>query len=316
MRILVVGAGASIEEASRAGAPHEFWPPAIGNFAEKLWDSPHNRFFVYWLPDYLRSLHIDPGPDPTALFIELARKTDSGINVERLFEYCWANRGDGFRYHQGDWADLIDHGILSPLTFLMSQAFYRQGEGINQLGAGKLVASKLKNGDIVLNLNYDTLFEIALEQAGLQVTYAPNSFNGKGVLVAKPHGSINLLANSESFWFAQPDSIGALHSSEDDFRNHVAIVPPRYNKSYEQHPIAQIIFQSIAQTQPKQLTFWGVGLTDSDIDLIEIYGRWMRSAVTVEVINPDAAAVASKVSDILARKVNAYVSIEAWLGSH
>lgn len=315
MRILVVGAGASIEEAKRAGAPQEFWPPVIGNFAEKLWDSFHNQFFVYWLPDYLRSLKIDPGPDPTALFIELARNPDSGVNVERLFEYCWINRGDGFRYHQGDWADLINHGILSPLTFLLAQSFYINGQGIRQLEAGKLVAGRLRKGDIVMSLNYDTLFEIALEQTGFQVTYAPNTFNGNGVLVAKPHGSINLLANGESFWFSQPDSIGALPSGEDDFRNHVAIVPPRFNKSYEQHPIAKIIFQSIAQTQPRTLTFWGVGLTDSDVDLIEIYGRWMRSAVAVEVINPDAT-VASKVSSILARKVNAYASIEAWLSDH
>ena len=132
------------------------------------------------------------------------------------------------------------------------------------------------------------------------------------MLVAKPHGSINLLANNQSFWFAQPDSIGALPSSEDDFRNFVAIVPPRFNKSYEQHPIARIILQSIVQTQPRQLTFWGVGLTDSDVDLVELYDRWGESAEAVEVINPDAT-VANRVSRILDRKVNAYASIDAWL---
>ena len=313
MRLLVIGAGASIEEAKRLGTPSEFWPPAIGNFAEKLWASPYNRFFVYWLPDYLRSLRIDPGEDPTARFIELSRDPDTGINVERLFEYCWVNRGDGFRYHKGDWADLINHGILSPLTFLLAQSFYVNGQGIKQLDAGKLVAGKLENGDIALNLNYDTLFEIALEQAGYAVTYAPNSFLGGGVLVAKPHGSINLLANHESFWFAKPDTIGALPSSEDDFRNFVAIVPPRFNKSYEQHPIARIILQSIVHTMPRQLTFWGVGLTDSDVDLVELYGRWVKFAEAVEVINPDTT-VAARVSQILGRRVSAFASIESWLG--
>ena len=248
-----------------------------------------------------------------ARFIELSRDPDTGINVERLFEYCWANRGNGFRYHEGDWSDLISHGILSPLTFLLAQSFYVNGQGIKQLDAGKLVAGKLKKGDIVLNLNYDPLFEIALEQAGYAVTYAPNSFHGNGVLVAKPHGSINLLANHESFWFAQPDSIGALPSSEDDFRNHVAIVPPRFNKSYEQHPIAQIILQSIALTLPRQLTFWGVGLTDSDVDLVEHYDRWASSAVSVEVINPDTT-VADRAGRLLGRTVSPYASIEAWLG--
>jgi len=60
MNLIVVGAGASIEEARRANAPKEFWPPTIANFAKKLWDTPPNEFFNYWLPDYLAAQGIDP----------------------------------------------------------------------------------------------------------------------------------------------------------------------------------------------------------------------------------------------------------------
>lgn len=312
MRVLVVGAGASIEEARRANAPPEHWPPTMNNFAEKMWASPTNQFFVYWLPNYLNDNGITPTNDPTRQFIALSKDPLSGINVERLFEYSWNNRGKIFSDFGGDWANLIDHGILRPLTFLLSQAFFVNGSGIRQLEAGKMVASKLRNGDVVLNLNYDTIFEIALEQAHIKVVYSPNTFNGTGVIVAKPHGSLNLLANDHSFWFAQPDSIGAAPSSEDDFRNHVAIVPPRFNKTYVQQPIARRIIQEIQSAQPAYLTFWGVGLTDSDIDLIELYAGWLQTGPIVEVINPDVS-VRDKVADVLKTSATHFHTIEQWI---
>jgi hypothetical protein len=309
MRILVIGAGASIEEARRLGVPEEFYPPTIANFAEKMWDSPHNQFFNYWLPDYLAEQGIDPGSDPTSLFIELAKDPSSKINVERLFEYSWENKGKKFR---GDWENLIYHGVLNPLIFLLSMAFYVNGVGIKQLEAGKLVSSKLEDGDLALNLNYETLFEIAAIQGGREITYVPNEFNGKGILVAKPHGSINLLADERSFYFAQPDSIGALPSSADNFRNYRAIVPPRFDKTYEQHPIARIIFDNVVALRPDTMTFWGVGLTDSDIDLVNVYMNWLASTSIIEVINPSSAAP-HRATEIFKKDVRHYSTIEEWL---
>ncbi|MEE8261136.1 MAG: hypothetical protein V3R83_01525 [Gammaproteobacteria bacterium] len=311
MRILVIGAGASIEEARRVNAPEEFYPPTVANFAEKMWDGPHNQFFNYWLPDYLADHGIDPESDPTSVFIKLAKEPDRGINVERLFEYCYANKGKKF---QGDWENLIYHGVLNPLTFLLSMVFYENGVGIQQLKAGQLVAGKLDDGDLALNLNYDTLFEIAATQLGLQITYVPNEFSGKGILVAKPHGSINLLADETSFRFAQPDSIGAVPSSADNYRNYRAIVPPRFNKSYDQHPIARIIFDNVVTLRPEIMTFWGVGLTDSDVDLIELYTTWLESTSVVEVINPNTGA-AHRAEMIFKRHVKRYPTIEEWLGN-
>ncbi|THI90790.1 MAG: hypothetical protein CAF41_003305 [Nitrospira sp. CG24A] len=45
----------------------------------------------------------------------------SDLPLERLFEYCWVNRGKQFK---DDWENLIHHGILNPLSFLLNKAFY------------------------------------------------------------------------------------------------------------------------------------------------------------------------------------------------
>lgn len=309
MRVLVVGAGASLEEAKRVNAPEKYWPPTIANFAQKLWNGSGNSFFNYWLPDYLIANGIAPGGDPTSLFISLAEKTEGIINIERLFEYCWVNKGAQF---VDDWENLIYHGVLNPLNFLLLMAFYENG-AIKQLQAGNLVASALQDGDLVLNLNYDTIFEVAAAQQGLKLYYAPNKFAAPGIIVAKPHGSLNLLANDKTFWFAQPDCIGAVPSSGDNFRNWRAIIPPRFNKSYTQHPIARIIFREIESFRPSKMSFWGVGLTDSDTDLIEIYRGWLKSSSVVEVINPDKM-VQEKAARLLNAEVQHFATIEDWLG--
>jgi hypothetical protein len=150
MRVLVIGAGASIEEAKRANVPEEFWPPTIANFAKKMWDGPVSQFFNYWLPDYLKEQGIDPGNDPTSVFIELGKDPGSLINLERLFEYCWVNKGKTF---EGDWKNLIYHGILNPLSFILNKAFYDDGVGVKKLEVGQLVSGRLDDGNLVLNLN-------------------------------------------------------------------------------------------------------------------------------------------------------------------
>jgi len=310
MRVLVIGAGASIEEAKSANVPEEFWPPTMANFAKEMWDGPIFPFFNYWLPDYLTECGIDPGNDPTSLFIGLAKDPESLINLERSFEYCWVNQGKKF---EGDWENLIYHGILKPLSFLLNKAFYENGVGVKLLDAGKLGSGRLESGDLALNLNYDPLFEIAAIQRGHQLTYVPHQFNRKSLLVAKPHGSFNLLADERSFRFAHPDCIGAVSSSADNSRNYRAIVPPRFNKHYAQHAIARIIIDGIVNLRPDIVTFWGVGLTDSDADLIEVYRKWMASTSVIEVINPDPV-VTDRATRMLKRDIRYCSTLEEWLG--
>ena len=133
-----------------------------------------------------------------------------------------------------------------------------------------------------------------------------------GSVIAKPHGSFNLLADERSFRFAHPDCIGAVPSAADNFRNHRAIVPPRFNKQYAQHPIAKLIINGIVNFRPDMLTFWGVGLTDSDADLLDVYRKWIASTSVIEVINPDAA-VTDRAMGMFKKDIRHYLTLEEWL---
>ena len=125
--------------------------------------------------------------------------------------------------------------------------------------------------------------------------------------------ALNQLADENSFRFAHPDCIGAVPSSADNFRSHRAIVPPRFNKKYAQHPIARIIIDGIVNFRPDILTFWGVGLTDSDADLLDVYRKWIASTSLIEVINPDVA-VTDRTMGMFKKDIRHYSTLEEWLG--
>ena len=52
----------------------------------------------------------------------------------------------------------------------------------------KSVAARLVVGDLVLNLNYDTVFELSLGQLGRPFVYSPNNADRDQLLVCKPGG--------------------------------------------------------------------------------------------------------------------------------
>jgi len=223
MRATIIGAGASIEIAKQAGVSEKHYPPVIDNFAEKLWGDPEAiGFHNYWVGDYLESLGFSVGSDPTGDFIKYEKK-HRAVNIEKLFEYCWTHKGQKF---EDDYQNLMYHGIANPLNDLLIRGFCANGNKLNNLIAGQKVSKKLKDGDLVVDLNYDTLFEIAAEQANVEITFIPNKFHGKGLAVAKPHGSLNLLADDKGFVFSQSNCIGALPSRSDNLRNYNSIVPP------------------------------------------------------------------------------------------
>jgi hypothetical protein len=69
------------------------------------------------------------------------------------------------------------------------------------------------------------------------------------------------------------------------------------NKSYDQHPIAKIILGAARDRRPEHVAMWGVGLTDSDADLLELYAAWVKRAGSLDVINPQIE-VAEKAEQI------------------
>ena len=308
MKHLIVGAGATFAEALALGNPVEKCPPLIRDFARKMWENytPHP-----YLEEYLRRIghpEFDPR-DPRILFFELGEK--GMTNVERFMEFVWENRDARFPVSEtppagyisglhirmsgtsygpeGErpatfWDDLQYHGIGNALTFYLIQCFHENGAGFRSLELTKSVAAKYGGGDLILNLDYDTVFEIALNQIGRGFVYAPNQSKEDELIVCKPHGSINLVTNERAFTFGQPEWWGI--PEPQGFRSFSGFVPPRLNKKYAQHPTAKMILDVARNRHPRHVAMWGVGLTDSDADLIDLYSAWVKRARSVDIINP------------------------------
>jgi len=63
---------------------------------------------------------------------------------------------------------------------------------------------------------------------------------------------------------------------------------------------------------PNVSTFWGVGLAQSDIDLLEIYRKALESVSEVEFINPSEEALRSA-STLLGIRPTWYPELDRWL---
>jgi len=123
---------------------------------------------------------------------------------------------------------------------------------------------------------------------------------------------MNLLVNStrQSFYFARPLFAGSVQPA-DGATNYAGFVPPRFDKKYSQHPVAQKIIEATKVIEPQHVIFWGVGLTDSDTDLLDLYRRWCRRADRIDFINPsdDDTQRATKLLDV---SVCHYRNVEDW----
>lgn len=199
--------------------------------------------------------------------------------------------------------------LVRLFNFLQYNVFFENGVGWKDLSLSKAIARSLGQGDLVLNLNYDTVFELALEQLGQPFSYAPNVAQNGEVVICKPHGSLNMVSNNNGFMFGQPSWLGMPQPS--GYRSFSGLIPPRLNKQYNQHPISKIIIQSVQNRMPDELIFWGIGLTDSDVDLVELYKAWSKNMPSVTVINPDIG-VAEKIAAILRLSVRHYPDLSAW----
>jgi hypothetical protein len=333
MKHLIVGAGATFGEARALGNVREACPPLIRDFARKTWSNytPHPILEVY-----LRKLgHQSLGPDPRELFYELEEKGET--NIERFMEFAWENRSCDIEVGEdlppgyisggritaagssatgvtaseegGFWENFLYHGIGGPLSFFMSQCFFENGTGWKNLQLSKFVAARLEPDDLVLNLNYDTVFELALNQLGRPFSYSPNQVRSDQLLVCKPHGSLNMVANHTHFKFGQPEWLGMPQLPV--FQSYSGIIPPRINKHYAQHPMAQIILAPVLHRQPQVIVMWGVGLAESDEDLIALYSRWSEYADVIDVINP-IPDVTAKARKLFRCEVRHFTDVSEW----
>jgi hypothetical protein len=308
-RLLVVGAGATYQECLTSGADPNHPLPLIKNFASELFNE--SQLLQEVIASYLTargvpfndavlkayaagdgasfsSAEMDAGPLREFLRLEISDPINH--NVERLFEHVWQTYGGRGEF----WEALAWDAIFTCLfNAFITQFGMGPATDIRQLQVGQAVARCLVPGDRVVSLNYDIAFDLALQQAGRFIVYAPEVAPRGAITIYKPHGSFNYYADAQSgdAFFADPsqprgsvalrDARGAVWSPAS------ALIPPRLNKSYEQHPAARMILAGLGVFTPELVTFWGVGLTPSDVDLTDIYRAACHTAQRVEFINPD-----------------------------
>jgi hypothetical protein len=307
-RHLVVGAGAIYGECKAADLPEHLCLPLISNFSQKMWSDYNPAVF---LNAYLNvnGIAIPANGDAREVFLELERTRPSEFNIELFFEFAWNER----ERFPGEWQNLTMHGILNPLIFLLSQGLWSKGVADAPLKLSPAIAGKLNGGDVVLDLNYDTLFEIGAEQAGKKITFLPNPPPADSLWIAKPHGSFNMVVDIENrcFAFGELDWPGSPQPA-NGAKNYAGFIPPRFNKRFGDHPAAGIILKPIWDLAPTVVTFWGVGFTKSDADLAALYTRWCNVCQTIEVINPDLN-ISKTLKSEFGDKVCHFDGVEGWL---
>lgn len=335
--LLVVGAGASIQEYQQSGSGKPPGFPSVENFCQKLFQESHVLQLA--TAEYLKHVGIPfddyiltqygnhtPGvkklkdgwreKSPLKVFKYKESEDPKNFNIERLTEYIWQITP---KDDQQFWGEFIQWGIYQSLSLMQITNFLGNGVSYKQLIAGQLAASFLTPQDRVLNLNYDTCFDIALKQKVGTFSYAPIE-TPNTVVVHKPHGSLNLYVNVErgALYFSEPDQPLSTVTYPDakggSWHPRMGIVPPRLSKSYSEHPIATAILSTLKDFSPKRLTFWGVGLTESDYDLVAIYNECAASSKIIDFINPDPNAC-TRARNILERDIQHHLTLEKWHAS-
>jgi hypothetical protein len=118
-----------------------------------------------------------------------------------------------------------------------------------------------------------------------------------------------MVTNEHGFTFGGPGWLGL--PQPNGYRSFTGFLPPRLNKRYAQHPLAKMIFDSIRHRHPSQVVMWGVGLTESDADLIALYSSWIRRSGSVDVINP-SVDVATKAKALFGCSVRHFADAKDW----
>jgi len=348
-RLLVIGAGATIEECIRSGNfpndPQKLFP-TTKNFCNKFFNPLSSSLLAatasyldaHGIPFETKLLNIKDGNRipfdisilnindgdkisdedlekcPIGVFKRMESQNPEIFNIEKLSEFAWGIVGSD----QAFWRDFVKSGIYDNLMWLFLYQF-GSGKG-NPMLAGTKVAAQLRPNDLVINLNYDIAFDLALKQIGKDICYAPQKRNNN-ILVIKPHGSINCYINHKNgnYYFTEPDKIAGSVSIDrgDDgiFDPFGSLFPPRLNKNYKMHPMAKAILETAQPYNVHIVTFWGVGLTESDIDLLSIYKKATKKAQTIEFINPDKRAY-QKAMKLLKKEIEWFSNLDQWVSKY
>lgn len=307
MRLLVVGAGASYAECRERNLPDELCMPLMKDLSRKLWADYNPTPF---LEAFLEEQGHKATADPMALFYELERSAP-GL-IEDFFASAWRLRDVFHSPYSRCWDDLLYHGLLRPLNFILIQGLLKDNTQ-PRFPLAEAVAEKLSPGDVVLSLNYDLIFDVAIKNVRHKAIYSPHSPTAGNIWVFKPHGSFHLAVDEKegNFWFGQVEFIGDIQPPGAS-RTFASFVPPRKSKSFAQHPVAASIVKPLAGISPNVVTFWGIGSPESDFDLLEIYKMHCDRADRVEFINPSEND-AKRMEHQLGRSVIHYKDAKLWI---
>ena len=332
--LLVVGAGASYAECLELGLCEDQCLPTIKNFISKLWKTGYpinseNLILFLAANNFIKDYpELIEKKDPYEILsmLELADST----NVEKLFSFLWERdqkyptvMANGLTMFES----VLHHGIIRPLCeFILFNILDNKEiidkhdffEILHNIPFPKLsLASKmgnfLKANDFVMSLNYDTLFEISLDQINKKFNYVGfGACSSDKINIIKPHGSINFFINKKEnkYWYS-PTLFNTVLPSHND-SNYSSIMAPRLNKQFNQHHLSEIIINSIPFKYPVHLIFWGIGFTESDCDLNLLYKKWVKGSRKISFINPDAE-VAYKFKRDIGGNVFQYKSVDDFL---
>lgn len=350
MKIIIVGAGATYAEALGLNIEKDKLPPLMKNFSSQsqVWQNFNPHPFLDRFLEHLG--YTVENEDGRELFYKLER--EEKVNIEQFFHFCWIHREKSFDWSQNSkvrgelnsmsslprdfisgfnariasesnaqiqpdsqdfWNNMLHHGFGLPFFKIMSDSFFENGTGIKELPLSRQVVNTLNPGDLVLNLNYDTVFELSLQQFKKNFVYCPDVDHTK-IMVCKPHGSLNMVVSSNAFDFGQPEWWGSPSSSDLKWHSYIGLIPPRLDKEYEQNIASKMMIDSVKNFRPEEILLWGIGLTESDIDLINLFQGWSAHKPFVGVANPDKN-IAKKVETMLSCNTVHYIKIEDWLDS-
>jgi hypothetical protein len=308
MRLLVIGAGASYAECKAAFLSDAQSMPLMKDLSRKLWESYHpTPFLEVFLEEIGR-----PGPwqNPIELFHELEIATPNLI--EQFFASAWRHRDEFHTPYSRCWDDLMYHGFLRPLDSILIAGLLANNPQ-SKLPLSEAVAKLLTKNDVVLNLNYDLIFDVALKNVDKEAVYSPNARQADRIWAFKPHGSFHLAVDEkkQSFYFGQVEFIGDTQPA-DGSRTYLGFVPPRTAKNFSQHPTAQMIIAPLLTLKPDVISFWGIGSPASDIDLFDTYKKLCSGASEIEYINPSHGD-AGRFEKLLDKKIIHFETVGQWL---
>lgn len=307
MRLMVVGAGASFAECKAKGLSDDLCLPLMKDLSRKIWADYNPTPF---LEVFLKENGHRVEKDPVRQFYGL-EQANPGL-IEDFFASAWLHRNDFHSVYGSRWHDLLYHGLFRPLNFILIRGLL-QGNPEQRMPLSEAVAKNLTVGDLVLNLNYDLVFDVALKNVGHEVAYSPHQRSSRGIWAFKPHGSFHLVVNERegSFYYGQVEFIGDAQPA-DGARTVLGFVPPRKEKSFEQHPVAAMIIAPLRGMNPDVVTFWGIGSPASDYDIFALYRDLVTNASEVEFVNPSTDDF-RRVQAELGCKMTHYPTAESWL---